>query len=145
MCVKRRFCLANTFFHHRMIHRYSWRRDERGDQKSVIDYVTVGMKLRKHVLDAKVMTGMFEETDHYAGLDKIKMLGRWKGGERKGNRNEVKQEYERKVCERRRKGGRGGGVALYVKNTLNNYANTTIKTDRNSESLWTDVVTGGEK
>ena len=44
-----------------------------------------------------------------------------------------------------RVGRKGGGVALYVKNTLNSYANNTIKSDSNAESLWVDIVAGGRK
>ena len=44
-----------------------------------------------------------------------------------------------------REGRRGGGVALYVRNTFNSYVNTTIKTDRNTESLWIDIIIGGKK
>lgn len=44
-----------------------------------------------------------------------------------------------------REGRRGGGVALYVRDTLNSYVNTTIKTDRNTESLWVDIILGREK
>ena len=32
-----------------------------------------------------------------------------------------------------------------VRNTLNSYINTTIKTDRNTESLWIDIIKGGKK
>ena len=39
-----------------------------------------------------------------------------------------------------REGRRGGGVALYVRNTFNSYINTTTKTDRNAESLWIDII-----
>ena len=39
-----------------------------------------------------------------------------------------------------REGRKGGGVVLYVRNTLNSYVNTTIKTDRNTESLWIDII-----
>ena len=46
---------------------------------------------------------------------------------------------------RDRVGRRGGGVALYVRNTLNSYVNTTIKTDRNRKSLWIDIIIGGKK
>ena len=45
---------------------------------------------------------------------------------------------------RDREGRRGGGVALYVRNTLNSYVNTTIRTDRNTESLWIDIIIGGK-
>ena len=44
-----------------------------------------------------------------------------------------------------REGRKGGGVAIYVKNTVNSYVNTTIRTDRNTESLWVEVITGGKK
>ena len=44
-----------------------------------------------------------------------------------------------------REGRRGGGVTLYVRNTLNSYVNTTIKTDRNTESLWIDIIMGEKK
>ncbi len=38
VCAERGLFLANTF-QHKMIHRYTWsRRDERGDQKSLIEY-----------------------------------------------------------------------------------------------------------
>ena len=40
---------------------------------------------------------------------------------------------------------RGAGVALYIRNTFNSYVNTTIKTDRNTESLWIDIIIGGKK
>ena len=44
-----------------------------------------------------------------------------------------------------REGRKGGGVALYVRNTLNSSVNRTIKTDRNTESLWIDITIGGRK
>lgn len=69
VCAERQLFLANTCFQHRMIHRYTWRRrDERGEQKSMIDYIAVDEKLRKDVLDAKVVRGMFEGSNHYAVL-----------------------------------------------------------------------------
>ena len=49
------------------------------------------------------------------------------------------------VFHKDRKGRRGGGVALYVRNTLKSNVNTTIKTDRNTESLWIDIIIGGKK
>ena len=44
-----------------------------------------------------------------------------------------------------RVGQKGEGVALYVRNTLNSYVNTTVKSVSNAESLWVDIVTGGRK
>ena len=42
-------------------------------------------------------------------------------------------------------GRKGGIVALYVRNTLNSYVNTTVKSVTNAESLGVDIVTGGRK
>ena len=46
---------------------------------------------------------------------------------------------------RDRVGWKGGGVALYVRNTQNSYLTTTVKSVSNAESLWVDIVTGGRK
>lgn len=43
----------------------------------MIDYKAVDEKLRKDVLDAKVNMGMFEGSDYYAVLAKMKARGRW--------------------------------------------------------------------
>ena len=56
---------------------------------------------------------MYEGTDHYVVLAKIKMKGRWEYGRKNGkgkvskvlasermDRKEFKEEYERKICER---------------------------------------------
>ncbi|KAK3895818.1 hypothetical protein Pcinc_000434 [Petrolisthes cinctipes] len=52
VCAERGLFLANTFFQHKMIHRYTWKRkDERGEQKSLIDYyVAVDERLRDPVM-----------------------------------------------------------------------------------------------
>ena len=50
-------------FHHKMIHRFTLRRDEMGEQKSMIDYIAVNKTLRKDVLDAKAVRGIFEGSD----------------------------------------------------------------------------------
>ena len=44
-----------------------------------------------------------------------------------------------------REGRKGGGVALYVRNTLHSYINNRIKTDRNTESMWIDIHIGRNK
>ncbi len=50
-----------------MIHRFTWRRKEDGEEeKSLIDYIDVDERLRKVVLDAKVVRGELEGSDHYA-------------------------------------------------------------------------------
>ena len=50
----------------------------------MIDYTAVDEKLREDVLDGKAVRGIFEGSNHYAVLDKIKMKGRW--------------DYSRKHC-----------------------------------------------
>ncbi len=58
VCTERGLFLANTFFQHKMIHRYTWRRrEDGGDKKSLIDYIGMDGRLRKDVLDAKVVRG----------------------------------------------------------------------------------------
>ncbi len=50
VCAERGLFLANTFFQHNMIHWYTWRRrEDRGDKKSLIDYIAVDERLRKDV------------------------------------------------------------------------------------------------
>ncbi len=39
VCAERGLFLANTFFQHKMIHQYMWRRrEDGGEEKSLIDY-----------------------------------------------------------------------------------------------------------
>lgn len=64
--------LANTFFQHKNIHRYTWRRGNDYEQKGLIDYVAVDGRLRKDVCDAKVVRGMFDGSDHLAVLTKLR-------------------------------------------------------------------------
>ena len=93
---------------------YTWRRRNKGDeQKSMIDYIVLDDILRKYVLDAKAMRGMYGGLTNYVVLAKIKMSGIWDYSRRSGkgkvskvlasermDRKEVKKEYERMVCER---------------------------------------------
>ncbi len=45
VCAERGLFLANAFFQHRLIHRYTWRRrGERSEQKSMTDYMAVDKK-----------------------------------------------------------------------------------------------------
>ena len=68
------------------------------------------------MLDAKVVRGMFEGSDHYILSAKIKIKGRWvyswKNGKGKVskvlssgrmNRKEDREEYERMVCEKQKR------------------------------------------
>ena len=82
-CVERVLFLANIFYQHKIISSlffqvYAWKkRDERSEQKRMIDYKAVDGKLRRDVLDAKAMRRMFEGSGHYALLAKIKIKGKW--------------------------------------------------------------------
>ena len=65
ICPERGLFLANTFFQHKMIHRYTWRRkDEGAEQKRLIDSIAMDDKLREDSLDAKTVRGMHERSDH---------------------------------------------------------------------------------
>ena len=65
--------LSKHLFQHKMIHRVTWRRkDKRGEQNNMIDYIEVDEKLRKDVLDAKVVRGIFESLIFCIALDKDK-------------------------------------------------------------------------
>ncbi len=114
VCAERGLFLANTFFQHRLIHRYTWRRrDERGEQKSMINYIVVDERI-KRVVDARVMRDMFDGSDHYVVAAKIQTRDRWEYGKKcksKGRqviaserleRKEVREEYKKKVCEKLR-------------------------------------------
>lgn len=62
--AERRLPLISTLQH--KIYRYMWRQDEKDKQNGVITYVAVGEKLRKDVLDAKVVRRMLEGLDQNA-------------------------------------------------------------------------------
>ena len=85
VCAERGLFLANTFFQHKLIHRFTWRRrDGRGEQKSMIDYIAVDDRIKKDVMDARVARGMIDGSDHYPVIAKIQIRGRW--------------EYSKKRC-----------------------------------------------
>ncbi len=101
--------LLNTFFQHKMIHRYTW---ARGNERSLIYYKAVDNRLRREVEDAKVVREMFSDSDHFAVVAKVRMRERreFKGnGRKEGERRELaserlrnsekSQRYERKVEE----------------------------------------------
>ena len=99
VCAERGLFLANTFFPHKMIHRYTWRRAE---QKGLIDYMAVDKSLKRDVTDAKVVRGMFDCSDHFAVLMKLKMRDKWIFGRvEKGERRRLRSERfrEREVRE----------------------------------------------
>ncbi len=90
ICAERGFFLSNTFFQHKMIHRYTW---ARGNERSMIDYIAVDNRLKREVEDAKVVRGLFSGWDYFAVVAKVRMRERWKF---KGN---GKKEGERRISE----------------------------------------------
>ena len=78
LCSERDLFLANTFFEHRMIHRYTWRRINWGqEQMSLIDYVAVDARLKNEVIDARTVRGLFADSDHFAVLIKMRTQVKW--------------------------------------------------------------------
>ncbi len=73
VCTERGLFLAHTF-QHRLIHMYTWRRrDERGKQKGMIDHIAADERMKKDMLDARVVREMFDGSDHYAVVAKIQI------------------------------------------------------------------------
>ncbi len=72
-------------------------------------YIAVDERIKKEVVDARVVRGMFDGSDHYVVIAKIQIRDRWEYGkkcksegrqviasERLGMK-EVREEYEKKV------------------------------------------------
>ncbi len=77
---------------HKMIHRYTW---TRGNERSLIDYIAVDNRLRREVEDAKVVRGLFSDSDHFAVVVKVRMRERWEfkgNGRKEGERRELASE-----------------------------------------------------
>ncbi len=53
--------LTDTFFQHKMIHRYTW---ARGNERSPIDFIAGDNRLRRELKDAKVVGEIFSGSDH---------------------------------------------------------------------------------
>ncbi len=72
VCAERGQFLANTLFQHKVIHRYTWRRrEDEGEERSMIDYIAVDKRLWKDVLHVKVVRGPLEGSDHLAVVVKL--------------------------------------------------------------------------
>jgi len=111
LCAERGLFLANTYFEHKMIHRYTWRRGSlQNEQKGLIDFIAVDKRLKRDVTDAKVVRGMFERSDHLAVLMKMEVHERWMFRKQireeksrlalgKLNSEEARREYRQKVNE----------------------------------------------
>ncbi len=63
----------------------------KGDERSMIDYIAVDNRLRREVEDAKVVRGLFSDSDHFAVVAEVRMRERW---EFKGNGRRVQRGGE---------------------------------------------------
>ncbi len=138
VCAERGLFLSNTFFQHKMIHRYTWRRrEDGGEEKSLIDYIAIG---RKDVMDAKVVRGALEGSDHYAVVVKIMLRDKWefcrKSGREKRSKvlakeklekEEVREKYRRKLSERLRGGRTRGGEEMSVNDVYDVFKGTVTE------------------
>ena len=86
LCAERGMFLVNTFFQHRDIHRYTWRRGEGSEweQKSLIDYIIMDECMREWVRDARVVRGGIDVSDHHVVMAEVRMCMKWVKREMKG-------------------------------------------------------------
>ena len=92
MCAERGLFLANTFFQHKDIHKYTWRRGEGSvwEQKSLIDFIVIDEGMREWVRDARVVRGAIDISDHHPVVADIQMCMKWK-------KRDMRREYEERV------------------------------------------------
>ena len=62
-CRTHELCISNTFFKHRMIHRYTWYSND-GRTRKIIDYILTEPFVQKYMTDCRVYRGADIETDH---------------------------------------------------------------------------------
>lgn len=67
--VDRSLFLANSFFEHRMILRYTWRRRE---ARSLTVYIAMDDGIKKDMKHAKMVREMFQCSDHCAVMTRIR-------------------------------------------------------------------------
>ncbi len=60
ICAERGLFISNTFFQHKIIHRYTW---ARGDARSLTDCIDVDNRLKRKVEEAKVVRELFSYSD----------------------------------------------------------------------------------
>ncbi len=83
LCAGKGLLIANTFFKHKMIYRYTWRgvrrmNGEMVERKAMIDYMCVDERMRMQVLDARVFRGWGRElSDHHIVIAKVKIKRKW--------------------------------------------------------------------
>lgn len=78
-CAERELSVANTYFQHKNIHKYTWsvRRGE-NECKSLIDLVLVKKEMMRDILDVKAIRGLNGGiSDHMIVLCKLRLIGSW--------------------------------------------------------------------
>ncbi len=111
-----------------------------GNEKSLTDYIPVDERLRKDVLDAKVVRGALEGSDHYAVVVKIMLRDKWEfcrktGKEKKSKvlakerlgREEVREEYKEKLSERLRGARTKVGEGMSVNDVYDVFKGTVLE------------------
>ena len=75
MCVERGLIVGNTWFDKKLIHKYTWER-ENGDERSLIDYVLIESKYKSCLKDVSVRRGAAGGmSDHYLVEAKVRVNG----------------------------------------------------------------------
>lgn len=63
-CIENQLMIGNTFFNHKMIHKYTFEAEERG-VRSIIDYIVFDRAMKYATHDIKVIRGAEAATNHY--------------------------------------------------------------------------------
>ena len=106
-CLKNNMKIANTFFPHKNIHKYTRVNDER-NEKSIIDYAIVSSSLFYSTMDIKVNRGAEIFSDHHLLIAKMRLLteeSKQKGKQKRTTKPkieelkkpEVKQMYQDRI------------------------------------------------
>lgn len=71
VCLEKNLVITNTMFDHKEIHMYTW---QRGEKKSMIDFVIVDERLKGRVVDTRVFRGSNIGTDHFLVVSRVSGL-----------------------------------------------------------------------
>lgn len=63
-CASHNLRVANGFFSHKAVHKYTWENSARG-QRSILDLVMIDQASRSLIMDVRVRRGAVAYTDHY--------------------------------------------------------------------------------
>ena len=127
LCQEKGLCIANTYFKHRDIHKYTWyRRTREGEilDKSLIDFVLVSKSVMNRMKDVRAVRGMSADiSDHVLVLCKCELSTSWNRKARVGGRKErilveklendtIKREYQEKLARYIEVDDREGNVCM---------------------------------